>query len=346
MAHVDRELAEQPEALARLIGGARDEVAGLVDRLRRTPVTHVVIAARGSSDNAARYAQYVFGGRHRLPVALATPSLHTLYDTPPTFAGALVVGISQSGQSPDIVRVLADARAQGCPTLALTNDVSSPLASAADHVIDLRAGPERAVAATKTYTNSLGAVALLSAALSGRREDAAAVSASPERVAAALTLAAEHGHGDAFAPYADAMAMAVVGRGYAYSTTHEVALKIKELTGAIAVPYSAADLLHGPIAAVRRGFPVFLVAPSGRTLPNLAELVEPLRLRGARLLVASDDGALLGAADTPLPLPSGPEWLAPLWATIPGQVAAITLTRLRGGDPDAPLGLSKVTHTV
>ncbi|MBA2316197.1 MAG: SIS domain-containing protein [Euzebyales bacterium] len=346
MARVDDELAEQPEALARLIGGAGDEIAVLADRLRRTPVTQVVIAARGSSDNAARYAQYVFGGRHRLPVALAAPSLHTLYEAPPTFTGALVIGISQSGQSPDIVRVLADARAQGCPTLALTNEVSSPLASTADHVIDLRAGPERAVAATKTYTNSLGAVALLSAALSGRREDAEAVRATPERVAAALALAAEHCHPDAFAPYADAMAIAVIGRGYAYSTAHEIALKIKELTGAIAAPYSAADLLHGPIAAVRRGLPVFLVAPSGRTLPNLADLVEPLRLRGARLLVASDDEALLGAADTPLPLPAGPEWLAPAWATIPGQVAAIAMTRLRGDDPDAPLGLSKVTHTV
>lgn len=340
---VDAELAEQPEALRRLLADGAEPIAALAQRLAADDVTHVVIAARGSSDNAARYAQYVLGARHGLPVALATPSLHTLYDASPRFDGALVIGISQSGQSPDIVQVLRDARTQGRPTAAITNDLSSPLALEADHAIDLRTGPERAVAATKTYTSSLGVVAMLSAALTHDPADEAALAALPDRVAAAST--SWQDPAVALVGYADLPALAVVGRGYAYSTAHEVALKIKELTGAIAVPYSAADLLHGPIAAVGAGFPVLLVAPTGRTSASLADLSGRLHARGARLLVISDDAALLEAADTPIPIPPGPEWLAPIWATVPGQQAAIALTRLRGDDPDAPHGLNKVTHT-
>ena len=340
---VDAELAEQPEALERLLRDGRQDAKELAGRLRRDPISHVVIAARGSSDNAARYAQYVLGARHGLNVSLATPSLHSVYQQPPQFTGALVAGISQSGQSPDIVAVLADARAQGRPTLAVTNDLESPLASTADHVIDLRTGPERAVAATKTYTNSLGAIAMLSAALRGDSADDAMLAMAPERIAE--TIAATGSAEAALVPYAQAQTMAVVGRGFGYGTAHEIALKIKELTGVVAAGYSAADLIHGPIAAVHDGFGVFVVALSGPTLGGLTELVGRLRERGARIIIASDDRALTDAADTRFVLPDGPEWLAPLWATVPGQVTAITLTRLRGADPDNPSGLSKVTHT-
>src|SRR5690348_3435440 len=167
MSWLATELREQPEALARLLdrqAGTAREAAGL---FRRPDVRYVLIASRGSSANVARYAQYLFGRAHRVPVMFATPSLYTVYGQPPRLDGGLVVGISQSGASPDIVAVLAEARRQGRPTLALVNDVDSPLAHTADVVLSLEAGVEHAVAATKTYLNSLGAIALLFAAVDG-----------------------------------------------------------------------------------------------------------------------------------------------------------------------------------
>src|SRR5205823_3642294 len=169
--HLEAELAEQPEALARLLDRQRagaEEVAALI---RRPDVNYILIASRGSSSNVARYAQYVLGRAHRVPVAFATPSLYTLYEQPPRLDGALVIGISQSGESPDVGAVVAEARRQGRPTIALTNEPGSPLGVAAEAVLPLEAGEERSVAATKTYLNSLGAVALLFAASTG--DDAA-----------------------------------------------------------------------------------------------------------------------------------------------------------------------------
>src|SRR5216117_3939902 len=170
MSWLEAELCEQPDALERFLRAETAAARALADELAFRDIRYVVIAARGSSDNAARYAQYLFGAVNRLPVALATPSLYTLYRTPPRLDSALVIGISQSGASPDVWSVVAEARAQGCPTIAITNEPSSPLAEAAEHVIALHAGPERAVAATKTYLNSLAAVALVSASLTGDRD--------------------------------------------------------------------------------------------------------------------------------------------------------------------------------
>src|SRR3954454_8527822 len=159
--HLERELREQPAALERLLERQRPSAERIAQLFRRRDVGYVLIASRGSSSNAARYALYVLGRAHRVPVAFATPSLYTLYEQPPRLDGALVVGISQSGVSPDVKAVIEEARAPGRPTLALTNDPASPLAAAAEAVLPLEAGEEQAVAATKTYLNSLGAVALL-----------------------------------------------------------------------------------------------------------------------------------------------------------------------------------------
>src|SRR3954462_4462177 len=177
--HPEAELREQPEALARLIEkqrGYEEQVRGL---FRRSDVQYILIASRGSSSNAARYAQYLLGRAHRVPVAFATPSLFTLYGQPPRLEGALVIGISQSGKSPDVVEVVAEARRQGRPTVALTNDPSSPLGQAADGVLKLEAGDEYAVAATKTYVNSLGAAALLFATTTADRQGVGWAGAAP-----------------------------------------------------------------------------------------------------------------------------------------------------------------------
>jgi glutamine---fructose-6-phosphate transaminase (isomerizing) len=345
MSQVETEIREQPEALARLLREGRGPAEQIAARIRERSPGFVVIAARGSSDNAARYAQYLFGAHNRLPVCLATPSLYTAYGASPSLAGALVVGVSQSGRSPDIVAVLEAGRRDGSLTLAITNEPGSPLGRAAEHVLPLGVGPERAVAATKTYSASLGALALLSAALEGDPGRRAELELVPALMAAALALNAELA--EKVARYRYAEHFVVVGRGFNYSTAFEVALKMKETSYLVAEPYSPADLLHGPVAMIDRGFPVLAVAPSGRVLSDLAALVGTLDARHAELVVISDDKALLERARVSLPLPAGvPEWLSPLVAILPGQLFAVALARTRGLDPDLPRGLSKVTETL
>lgn len=339
---LEHEIYSQPEALAMLLAHEATRVEQIVAEL--PPFDYTVIAARGSSDHAAIYAQYVWGAIAGIPVALATPSLYTLYASPPQLRGALVVGISQSGQSPDIVAVLEEGRRQGRPTLAVTNDASSPLAAAADYVIELHVGPERSVAATKTYTAQLAVMALLAVCWSGNHEQLAELRRQPEALDA--TLRAAQGVAARAERYRYMQECIVVGRGFNYATALELALKLKELTYARAQAYSSADFRHGPIASVGEGQPIILVMPSGATRDDMHELALDLRERGAELLVVSDLPEVLELATTPLPLATdGPEWLSPLRAILPGQLLALHLALARGGNPDQPRGLQKVTRT-
>jgi glucosamine--fructose-6-phosphate aminotransferase (isomerizing) len=240
--------------------------------------------------------------------------------------------------------VVAEGRRQGRPTIAITNDADSPIAQAAEHVLPLHAGVERAVAATKTYLNSLAAVALLSASLARDAKLMGELRAMPERVAAQLARSLDD------APrldrYGDADAATVVARGVNYGTAFEVALKIRELSGVLVEAYSVADLLHGPIAALGPGRLAILVAPSGAATASMAECATALRERGAAQIAISDDADVLARVDTRLELvPGTPEWLSPLVAVVPGQVAARRLAQWRGIDVDRPLGLQKVTLT-
>jgi len=345
VAWLEEELLEQPGALRRFLDRRSDFVRSFApDVLRDGDVRYLVIASRGSSSNAARYAQYLLGGANRLPIAFAAPSLYTLYDASPRLDGAFAVGISQSGRSPDVTAVIEEARRQGRPTLAITNDEESPLAQAAELVLPLEAGDERAVAATKTYLNSLAAVALLSATLAGDDIRLAQLQRIPGQVEEQL--ARSLSDTTLVDRYRTARGATVVARGLNYGTAFEIALKIRELSGLLVEAYSPADLLHGPIAGIAPGWPVLVVAPSGPSLESVAEIVGRVRARGARVLAISDDPALLRQVDTPLPLVSGvPEWLSPLVAAIPGQVAALRLAALRGLDVDRPAGLTKVTLT-
>jgi glucosamine--fructose-6-phosphate aminotransferase (isomerizing) len=344
MSQVEKEIHEQPEALERLLRDGREVAEEIAARVRAFAPRFVVFAARGSSDNAARYAQYLFGTHNRLPVCLATPSLFTCYEGAPSLAGALVVGVSQSGQSPDIVAVVEAGRREGALTLAVTNRPGSPLAAAAEHTLPLRAGEERAVAATKTYTSQLCALAMLSAALEGDDARWAELARVPVLVERAIGL--NTALDDKVARYRYAEHFVVVGRGYNYATAFEVALKMKETGYLVAEPYSPADLLHGPVAMIDRGFPALLVAPSGRVLGDLAELADLLERRRAEVVAISDDPGILSRARAALPLPPGmPEWVSPMVAVVPGQLWAVALARTRGLDPDEPRGLSKVTET-
>jgi glucosamine--fructose-6-phosphate aminotransferase (isomerizing) len=342
--HLERELREQPDALERLLERQRQSAGRIAALLRRPDVDYVLIASRGSSANAARYAQYVLGRAHRVPVSFATPSLYTIYGQPPRLSGALVVGISQSGRSPDVTEVLDEARRQGRPTVAITNDLASPLAAAADEVLALEAGEEVAVAATKTYVNSLGAVALLFAVATG---DAAALD-ELARVPSQLALQLERSWDDVrrLDLLENVHGGTVVARGINYATAFEIALKIRELSGLLFEAYSAADLMHGPIAAISEGWPVLAVAPRGPAFAAMGSALDALRDRGARLVVVPADDTALRRAHVSQPLWTRvPEWLTPLVAVVPGQLAALRLAQLRGIDLDAPLGLSKVTLT-
>jgi glucosamine--fructose-6-phosphate aminotransferase (isomerizing) len=340
---LEEELREQPAVLERLLRSQSETAREIASVFARDDVRYIVIASRGSSSNAARYAQYLLGRAHRVPVMFATPSLYTIYEQPPRLEGAVVLGISQSGASPDVASVLAEARRQGRPTVALTNAPDSPLAREADSVLLLEAGDERAVAATKTYMNSLGAIAMLFAAVDGTVADAE-LHAMPDLLEQQIALSIESA--PPLDEYAEAVGATVVARGVNYGTAFEIALKIRELSGLVVEAYSPADLMHGPIAAIREGWPVFVVAPSGPARPSVEDLVLPLRERGARIIAVSDVAAVLRRAQTKLPLvPRVPEWLSPLTAVIPGQLTALRLAQQRGLDLDQPVGLAKVTLT-
>lgn len=348
------EIAEQPEVAARLLGPGRHAIEAIADRLaprlRDRDIDNVVVAARGSSDHAAIYAQYLFGARLRLPVALATPSLLSIYGVEPRLDRSVVIGISQSGRSPDIVGVVAAGRRQGAATVALTNDPGSDLARAADEAIDLAAGPELAVAATKTYTAELLSIALLVTALA--RDDPpatdpeAALAGLPDAMAAAL--AAE--------PEAEIVArhlvdggrdrLIVVGRGYEYATARELALKLKELARVAADPYSAADFLHGPLVLAEPGHPILVLAPSGAAAADVDELLARLGELGVERIVVSDRGAAVGLGPVGIRLPPGvADWLMPIVSILPGQLLARHLAIARGLDPEAPRWIGKVTLT-
>ena len=329
------EIEEQPATIARALDenlAVYREVTGLADKC-----THVVIAARGTSDNAARYAQYVWGFRNRLAVSLAAPSLFSIYRRPPRLDGALVVGISQSGQSPDIVSVLEEGRAQGRPVVSITNDTHSPLAAAGDVVVPLHAGAETAIAATKTYTSQLAVVAAISEVMAGKSLELGWLSDS-----VAAVLAGSDGARDAAEAMGGFEHAAVLGRGFNLATAFEWALKMQELSYVVAQPFSTADFLHGPIAVVDRGYPVLAVVADGATADDVVDALERTRAREAPTLTLTNVSGLAGPV---LEFPEIEEWLSPIPAIVLAQLFTYWLTVAQGNDPDNPRGLSKVTRT-
>jgi glucosamine--fructose-6-phosphate aminotransferase (isomerizing) len=271
--------------------------------------------------------------------------LFTYYQQPPRLKNALVVGISQSGQSPDIVSVVAEGRRQGCLTLAVTNSPDSPLARAAELVLDLQAGQERSIAATKTYTAELLALAMLSSAMEDDEASWTDLGRLPAWVGEAL--AGEVAIPESVEPYRDVSRCVVLGRGFNFATAFEWALKLKELTYVEAEPYSTADFQHGPIALVDEGFPVFATAQDGPLIESSLELLRTLREDHlASLVVISNNPKALEIAQTPVPMPGGiPEWLTPLVAIVPAQLFVYHLALARGIDPDRPRLIRKVTET-
>jgi len=341
------EIGEQPEVVRSVLVANESAVTDVAAAIRERDAEFVLVAARGTSDHAAIYAQYVLGARNGLPVALAAPSLMSRFGTRPRLRRALVIGISQSGGSPDIVAVLREGRAQGALTLAITNDPMSELAAAAEWSLDLKAGTERSIAATKTYTAELLALAMLSAALAdpAGSDDCRDLAELPARIEAALD--GEEQIRRAAMARVGAGNFVVLGRGFEYATAREWALKLKEIAGVFAEGYSSADFQHGPSTLVGHGLPVLAIAPAGPLHDELIELLGSLQAeRGADVVVVSDQPDSPSGAAV-LPLPAGtPDWLGPLVAIVPAQLFSYHLALARGHDPETPRGLRKVTRTL
>jgi glutamine---fructose-6-phosphate transaminase (isomerizing) len=337
------EIGEQPTAILRLVEqtAAFEQVAAEILERRATTIRMV---GHGSSDNAASYGVYAFGLLPGWTALRDSISLTVYYGAELDMAGSTVLALSQSGRTPDVVDYVTRARRNGAYTVALTNDSASALAEAADAVLPLQAGPELAVAATKTYTNQVAALGLLAAHTAGLGERFAEELRAVAEVMGQLVPAVQESITSVAVSFAFAGRMFVIGRGSEFATAREIALKLLETCRVAAEPLTATDLAHGPVAALDALFPVWAIASDDQTLPAVLEATARAREAGATIIASgSAADAVLGAAYT-LRVPDPPTpLLSPLLSVIPGQLFAWALARTKGLDPDEPRGLSKVT---
>ncbi|MFC0036860.1 SIS domain-containing protein [Actinomadura rayongensis] len=338
------EIGEQPAALRRTLDALLPRVPDLAALARGT--RQVLFIARGSSDNAAVYGRYLAETRAGRLGTLAAPSVATAYRTKLDLSGVLAVAISQSGKTEEIVQTLDWAADCGAATVAVTNGAGSPLAESAQVALVTEAGDERAVPATKTYTTQLAALAVLALGLGADvpRDDLRRV---PDEIAAVIARAEESAAlPEIVEGLAGVQGVVVSGRGLAFGTALELALKIKEACYLHAMGLSYADLLHGPIAVVDDRTPALLVAAGdGPTLAGTIALADRVRGARARAFAVGGGMGLAAASDAALPGPDLPEWVAPLGLIVPGQLLVERLARRLGVDPDVPRGLNKVTQT-
>ncbi|MBS1857889.1 MAG: SIS domain-containing protein [Acidobacteria bacterium] len=346
MSRMLEEIRQQPEALARTLAGELRRVERFRRLMEKKRPRLVVLVARGTSDNAALFGRYLLEITTGIPVSLAAPSITTLYEAPLDYRGALVVAISQSGESTDTNLVLERARESGAVTLGITNEARSSLARIAEHVFLVRAGREKSVAATKTYTGQLLTMYLLAYALGGGVR-IAELERVPEAVDAALELEPEID--DLSSRYRFMRNAVVVGRGLNYANAFEFALKLMETCYVVAERFSSADFLHGPIALVEQGFPVFAFAAPGKAWSSMNEMLAKLRGLRAEIVSITDPGNRDAEACSTkiIRLPKrAREILTPIPYIVPAQMFAACLAAQKGLDPDRPRTLSKVTRTL
>lgn len=341
------EIHEQPEALARLLAAEEVPIRELARHWRAMPPRFIIIAARGTSDHAALYAKYLFETINGIPVGLAAPSVASIYQADLRVEGGLFIGISQSGEAADVTAVIERARKAGADTLAITNFAASPLAQAAQHTILLHAGPEQAVAATKTFTSTLAALLLLSAALGDNQALLEELKRLPLLVEKALQSAEQlRAKVERFRYLQECV---VLGRGYNLAVAYELALKLRETSYLRAQPFASPDFVHGPIAMIREGYPVIAIANQGPALPSVLEVVKEVQARGAEAVIIGNAPEALELANVAFPVGAGddvPEVISPFPSTAVGQVFSQALAVLKGFDPDHPHGLKKVTITM
>jgi len=337
------EIREQPLALARLLEHEA-EYARVAAAARDRGATTVRMVGHGSSDNAAAFGVYAFGLLPGWTALRDSITLTVYYGAELDMAGSTAIGLSQSGQTPDVVEYVERARRSGAFTIALTNDPASELASHAEAVLPLGAGPERSIAATKTYLNQVAALGLLAAHAAGRgrafaeelrvvADELGALIPALERTVPRIALA-----------FTFVGRMFVIGRGPEFATAREVALKLLETCRIAAEPLTATDLAHGPVAALDPLFPVWTIASHDDSLPAVVEAAERVREAGATLVATGDAADAIVGADYVLRTPRPPSpLLSPLLSVVPGQLFAWAVARAKGLDPDRPEGLAKVT---
>ena len=340
------EIHEQPSALERTLQTERKPIEQMRALLGRERPRLIMLAARGTSDNAAQFGRYLLEITTGIPVTLAAPSIFTLYKAPFQFDGVLVIAISQSGESTDTNLVLERAREQGARTIGITNEASSALSRIAEHTFLVHAGREQSVAATKTYTGQLLMLYLVAYALGApvALDDLARL---PEWVHSALALAPEIAR--RAEGYRSMDHAVVVGRGLNYANAFEFALKLMETCYVVAERFSSADFLHGPIALAEPNFPVFAFAPAGVTWNSIGQTIDKLTQMRAEVLAITDPGNRQAAARATrvIRLPRRiPEALTPIPYIVPAQIFAACLAVEKGLDPDRPRTLSKVTRTL
>jgi glutamine---fructose-6-phosphate transaminase (isomerizing) len=333
-----REAAQAPQAVREQLQANAARVARLAARLRQTPPRAVVTCARGSSDHAATFARYLIETRLGLLTSSAAPSVSSVYDARPDLAGAVMLAISQSGASPDLLAAVSSARAAGAHIVALVNAEDSPLAQLADDLIPLCAGMERSVAATKSYIASLAAIVHLVASWSRDAQLAAALQQAPERLERAWQL----DWSAAVTHLTPANNLYVIGRGLGLGVAQEAALKLKETCGLHAEAVSAAELRHGPMALVRAGFPLLIFTQNDESRSGVTQLAAELAAQGADVLLAGADAARA----TILPTEGAHPVIEPLLFAQSFYRMANALSLARGGDPDRPPHLHKVTETI
>ena len=342
-----REIGQIPSAVERLLAASTDELRDVAAAIAAARPAWIMIAGRGTSDHAAVYAQYLLETELGLPTGLVKPSVTTVYEADLAWSGGLVLAISQSGQSPDVVGVVEAARRAGALTVAIVNEPRSPLSAAADWTLRCHAGRELAVPATKTYVAELTVLAALVAALRPGSAVAGGLEALPDALRTTIALAREwlDGPGE---PAVTALAAAdralLVSRGFNLATALELALKLKETCGLFAEAYSTADFAHGPLVLAQPAVPTLAIRPDGPMGADVDATLAEVAARGGRTTVIGGSEAA-GRADT-LSLPhSLPEALTPLLFVVPGQLLVEATAVRRGISPDAPDGLGKVTLT-
>lgn len=344
MSHMLKEIRQQPDVIERLVEGEQDTAKKLAAEIVERDICFATMAARGTSDHAAIYGKYLLEINNALPVALADPSIFTLYSATLRLDRALVIGVSQSGQAADVAEYLEQSKRMGALTACITNEPGSLLTQIADHTLLCHAGKEHGVAATKTYTSTIAALYLLSAHLSGDPGRVDSLRRCADAMRAALSI--ENYIADRAERYRYMQDGYVISRGFNYCTALETALKLAETSYVGLNAYSAADFLHGPIAAVHENEACFLCAPPGKAFDTMLEMAKRLRERRAETVIISSSDDILSLATTPFRVEvEVEEELSPLIYIIPGQLLAFYLAQARGYDPDRPRGLSKVTIT-
>lgn len=336
------EIGEQPAALERTISGEAEKYRALKERLSKREIDLIVLAARGSSDNAAQFGRYLLEMTTGIPVSLAAPSVYTLYNAKLDLRRSLVVGVSQSGEGTDINLVLGSAKESGAFTLGITNEPESSMTEIVDETLLIHAGRERSVAATKTYTGQMLHFYLLASALGGRDPGVEKIPAFVEEALALSPKIRELAQRYVFMENC-----VVVGRGLNYGNAYELALKLMETCYVVAERFSTADFFHGPLAIVERRFPVLMFGPSGVTKRSSIDLIRDLRGLHADCLSITNDAEIAAEATNSVRLSSEmDEFLTPIPFIIPAQLFAAHLSEAKGLDPDAPRSLTKVTTTV